>query len=70
MVLLSRLILNLGLETDTPKQNFLASSDIAFPRPAIIAPHILGNLTAELRDDDYEETEPEKKIGMNALHIN
>ena len=69
VVLLSRLILNLKLQTDIPKQSFATSNASAPPRPVIIAPHILGNLTAELRDDDIEEVGPEE-IGLNVLHIN
>ena len=69
VVLLSRLILNLKLQTDIPKQSFATSNASAPPRPVIIAPHILGNLTAELRGDDLEEVGPEE-IGLNVLHIN
>lgn len=58
-VLLSRLILNLRLEHQYTAQGGL-TMDSVVPSRMLFAPRLLGNLTAELRDDDEDDREEEE----------
>lgn len=67
VVLLSRIILNLRQQNDTAGDIGPGSHSSSPLRP-VIAPRILGNLTAELRNSESNGLHPEKMY-MSFLHI-